>query len=228
MLTASGGEGGAYVRHPTAQLYSPPYLFRGGRPTVSYAPVTIGYGQSFKVHSPGAYDIDKVTLIRLSSVTHFFNMNQRLNTLAFVPSSDGELTITPLATANDAPPGHYMLFVVNLYGVPSEARIVQLGTATCAAQLSLSSGRGTFTGSCAVQVPVSVSAAANVGTDYRWYVDGQYKPLLDKATQINVTVDGTRPQAQVRVEASSICGGSPASAVTTADGTSAIPWRCFP
>ena len=59
-------------------------------------------------------------------------MNQRLNTLQFTQGA-GTLDITAPANANLAPPGHYMMFVVNSAGVPSVGAIVQFGSAAPAA-----------------------------------------------------------------------------------------------
>ena len=62
----------------------------------------------------------------LGSVTHAFDMNQRLNVLPFTAGS-GTLEITAPANANLAPPGHYWLFIVDANGVPSVASMVQVG-----------------------------------------------------------------------------------------------------
>jgi hypothetical protein len=115
----------------TAEIFSPPYLFNAdgtaaSRPVISSAPSTVGYGQSFTVQSTSASSIAKVTWIRLGSVTHAFNQNQRMNYLPFSVSGSGELTVTAPASANLAPPGHYMLFIVDGRGVPSVAKIVQI------------------------------------------------------------------------------------------------------
>ena len=59
-----------------AEIYSPPYLFKGARPTITSAPTSVAYGQSFFVETPDAAAISKVTMLRLSSVTHAFNMSQ--------------------------------------------------------------------------------------------------------------------------------------------------------
>ena len=71
-VLSSGGD-----NEPNAEVFSPPYLFQGARPVVTSVPSTISYGQSFFVTTPDAASIAAVTLIRLSSVTHSFNMNQR-------------------------------------------------------------------------------------------------------------------------------------------------------
>jgi hypothetical protein len=108
----------------TPEVYSPPYLFKGPRPVISSAPAAVGYGRQVPVQTT-ATDIAKVTLIRLGSVTHAFDENQRLNVLPFTPAS-GAVDVTTPANSNIAPPGHYLLFLVNALGVPSEGRIVQL------------------------------------------------------------------------------------------------------
>ena len=83
------------------------------------------YGQTFLIGTPDAANISQVTWIRLGSVTHSFNQSQRLNHLQFVQATGG-LNITAPANANIAPPGHYMLFLVNSNGVPSVARMIQI------------------------------------------------------------------------------------------------------
>jgi hypothetical protein len=64
-------------------------------------------------------------LIRTGAVTHFFDQNTRFVPVSFQQTSGG-LTLTAPATSNLAPPGYYMLFVVNSNGVPSIAPFVQL------------------------------------------------------------------------------------------------------
>jgi hypothetical protein len=118
--------------HINAQLFSPPYLFQGPRPTVQNAPANVSYGQAFDVAVPEANEITKVSWIRLASVTHSFDQNQRLNFLTFA-KGNGKLTITAPANANIAPPGHYMLFVLNEKGVPSEGQIIRIFSAVAPA-----------------------------------------------------------------------------------------------
>jgi Domain of unknown function (DUF1929) len=114
----------------TAELYSPPYLFTldgtaATRPAITSAPASVAYGQTFSVGTPNAADIAKVTWIRLSTVTHSTNMSQRLNYLSFTAGGT-TLSVTAPTSRNLAPPGHYMLFLVNQEGVPSVAKIVQI------------------------------------------------------------------------------------------------------
>jgi galactose oxidase len=114
--------------HRDAQIYSPPYLFRGGqRPAIGSAPDTVVYATDFDVVTAQASDIADVTWIRLSSVTHSFNQNQRINFLKFVRGVD-KLRVTPPANANACPPGHYMLFLIDKKGVPSIAKIMKISS----------------------------------------------------------------------------------------------------
>ena len=122
-VLSSGGDNEA-----NAEVFSPPDLFQGARPAVSSSPSTIAYGQSFFVGTPNATSIAAVTLVRLSSVTHAFNMNQRFLPLTFSQAAGG-LTVTGPTAAEIAPPGDYMLFLLNGSGVPSVAPIVRLTTA---------------------------------------------------------------------------------------------------
>ena len=111
--------------HADAQLYSPPYLSRGPRPASAGAPNEISYADSFDLQTAQADTIAKVTWIRLGSVTHSFDQNQRLNSLVF-KKLPGKLTITAPANAALCPPGHYMLFIVDDKGVPSLGHIMRI------------------------------------------------------------------------------------------------------
>jgi hypothetical protein len=103
-----------------AEIYSPPYLFKGTRPAITSAPVQIGYGGIMTVQTPDASRIASVVLIKLGSVTHAFNMDQRYVPLSFTAGASSLSVQTP-ANGNLAPPGHYMLFIVDTNGVPSVA-----------------------------------------------------------------------------------------------------------
>jgi hypothetical protein len=120
VLSAGGEFGGS-----SAEIYSPPYLFNGSRPTITSAPSSVAYGQSFFVGTPDATSISKVTLIALSSVTHGFNMGQRISRPWFSQATGG-LHVTAPSNPNTIPPGYYMLFLLNSNGVPSVANIVQI------------------------------------------------------------------------------------------------------
>ncbi|PYO70333.1 MAG: hypothetical protein DMD37_07600 [Gemmatimonadetes bacterium] len=123
--TGSGDATGA-VDELSYELYSPPYLFQGPRPTITGAvPGAVTYGQTVVLGTPDADAITKVTLIRFSSVTHAFDQGQRLVPLSFSPATAAVSIALPSSRAA-APPGPYLLFLVNGAGVPSEGRILLL------------------------------------------------------------------------------------------------------
>ena len=126
VLVAGGGRDFPEVDQPSGEIYSPPYLFKGPRPTIASAPTSIQYAAAFFVSTPDGGRTGAVSLVRLGTVTHAFNENQRFVPVTFQPSPGG-LTIQAPATANLAPPGHYMLFIVDTNGVPSQAAIVKVG-----------------------------------------------------------------------------------------------------
>jgi galactose oxidase len=115
-----------YPAQRNHEIFRPPYLFKGARPTVtSLSKTTVGYGETFTVTTAAAAQITKVRWIRLGSVTHAFDANQRANTLTFSRGS-GIVRVTTPSNARQAPPGHYLLFLLNRNGVPSTGRIVRV------------------------------------------------------------------------------------------------------
>ena len=124
VLMAGSGNDGPAVNQTRAELYSPPYLFKGARPTIADAPAVIQYGNAFTVQTPDAASIAAVALIRPGSVTHSFDEDQRFHNLEFTKGA-GTLNIQAPANGNLAPPGYYMLFILNSNGVPSIARFVR-------------------------------------------------------------------------------------------------------
>jgi hypothetical protein len=107
------------------ELFSPPYLFAGARPTVSSAPTVVTRGQTFFVGTPDAAVITHVTWVRLGSVTHGFNMSQGFSKSPTFTRVEGGLNVTPPPSSTELVPGYYMLFLLR-DGVPSVARIVRL------------------------------------------------------------------------------------------------------
>ena len=135
VLSSGSGEGGGVKfanSQRTAQIYSPPYLFNpdgtaAHRPPIASAPASLGYGQMIAVGSADAATVHRGTLIRLSSVTHAFNQSQLLYPLTFTATGATTLQAAGPPTANVAPAGPYMLFLINDAGVPSQARMITIG-----------------------------------------------------------------------------------------------------
>jgi Domain of unknown function (DUF1929)/Glyoxal oxidase N-terminus/PKD domain len=125
----SNPQRGTWDKH--IEIYSPAYLFNADgslatRPVITSAPLRIGYNSvAFTVQTPDALNIGSVVLVKPGSDTHAFDMEQRLLGLTFTAAS-GALTVNAPPNSNLAPPGYYLLFVLNRAGVPSVARFVQV------------------------------------------------------------------------------------------------------
>jgi hypothetical protein len=136
VLVAGGGRFNSASEptdQPSAEYYLPPYFFKGARPTITSAPSAVQFGQTISVQTPDAASIGSVVLMRIGSVTHNFNMSQNYVPLTFQVVSGGLNAQAP-ANGNTAPPGYYMLFIVNTNGVPSVSAIVNVSAGAGSAQ----------------------------------------------------------------------------------------------
>ena len=130
----AGGNPARGTYEPHMEIYTPPYLYNSSgtlatRPAISsLSSGVIGYGGAFQVQTPDAPNISTVVLMRNGAVTHAFNMDQRYVGLSFTVGS-GVLNVTGPPNGNVAPPGYYMLFILNSSGVPSMASMVQVSAA---------------------------------------------------------------------------------------------------
>jgi hypothetical protein len=118
------------VKTDTAEIWAPPYLFNADgspapRPAITSAPAGIAYGKPFTVGT--ADDVRRAVLVAPGADTHANDMSQRLVELATPQKVDGGVNLLAPGSANLAPPGYYMLFLLNAQGVPSTARFVAVG-----------------------------------------------------------------------------------------------------
>jgi hypothetical protein len=130
VLSGGGGAPGPQT-NLNIEIYYPPYLFTNSdafapRPMITSSPDRITYGQPFAVGVNSAAGIQRMTFIKTASVTHSFNFEQRFMELTFTPNAGGLSVQAPLSAAL-APPGNYLLFVIDRQGVPSVAKIVPIG-----------------------------------------------------------------------------------------------------
>ncbi|HZP30925.1 MAG TPA: galactose oxidase-like domain-containing protein [Acidimicrobiia bacterium] len=116
-----GGAGGDDDRQRTYEIFSPPYLFKGARPSIWAAPGSAGYGSAFTIGTPDASRITSVAITAPAGVTHNFDENNRFVPLSFSVVPGGLQVIAPPGPTY-APPGPYMLWIVDGNGVPSVAR----------------------------------------------------------------------------------------------------------
>ncbi|MBV9563864.1 MAG: DUF1929 domain-containing protein, partial [Bradyrhizobium sp.] len=131
VLSAGGGEynpNGNPIRaedvHTSAQIFNPPYLFRGARPIIDGAPVQAEYGTDVVIRCSGAPPL-RATLVKPGSVTHSLDTNQRCVELKLATNGK-QATLTLPANSAICPPGFYMMFLLSAEGVPSVAHFIRL------------------------------------------------------------------------------------------------------
>lgn len=107
-----------------AQVYSPPYLFKGTRPQITSAPSAVNPGETFSItaNTPG---IVSVVLVAPGAVTHGNDMHQRFIKLQSQANGPNLQVVIP-ASSSLVPPGYYMLFIVDSMGIPSVAKFVHV------------------------------------------------------------------------------------------------------
>src|SRR5664279_5226312 len=108
------------------EVYSPPYLFAGPRPVIAGVAPEWTYGQTVAISSPQAGAIKWVSIVRNGVTTHAFENSQRLVDLDIAGQAGGTITARVPAQSTMAPPGWYMLFLVDTAGVPSVSSWVHL------------------------------------------------------------------------------------------------------
>jgi hypothetical protein len=111
-----------YTAH---ERFFPDYFDRI-RPVISGAPATINYAGTFTINTPTPPDISEVVLLRAGAVTHGFNMSQRGIECVIAARGAGTLDVETPPSVNHAPPGWYLLFILDSDRVPSEGRWIRL------------------------------------------------------------------------------------------------------
>src|ERR1700688_2107313 len=225
---------------PSIEIYSPPYLFNpdgtpATRPVItSVTPAVIGYGTSFQVQTPDEANISSVVLMKNGAVTHAFDMDQRLVGLTFTQGS-GVLNVTGPPTGNIAPPGFYMIFLINSSGVPSVAKFVQVSAAPTDIPPSgaITSPTTDITIALGQSVNFAGSGAAQSGTisGYSWSIRGASPPTssLQNPGLVTFPALGTYTAALTVTDSAGVTDPSPKTRTITVSSnspptvTSAIP-----
>jgi Domain of unknown function (DUF1929)/Bacterial Ig domain/Fibronectin type III domain len=155
------------------EIFKPDY-FSSTRPTISGTPTVGNYGQSITIPTPDAASITRVSLVRLAASTHHYDANVRLVWLQITARTSSSITVSAPINANLAPPGYYMIHVLNgsTALVPSVARIIQIpGTG----------GGGTTTPPAQV-AGLTATATSSTQINLAWTAN----PTADNVTQYNV------------------------------------------
>ncbi|KAH7407041.1 galactose oxidase-like protein precursor [Phaeosphaeria sp. MPI-PUGE-AT-0046c] len=120
------------VDHADGQIFSPPYLFNADgseakRPTIAYLGATsVKVGGRLAVNMEGSAKDLKYSLVRIGSVTHSVNSDQRRIPLTNVSVSNARATVTLPDDSGVLIPGSYYLFAMNAQGVPSIGQTVKV------------------------------------------------------------------------------------------------------
>jgi YVTN family beta-propeller protein len=131
VLVLGGGAPGPQ-NNTNVELYFPPYLFGANgtlapRLAITSAPTVTDIGRTFNVDLAGG-SAARVVMVKTGSVTHSWNMEQRFVELTFQQNGN-RLAVQAPTRAADAPPGFYLLFVIDANGVPSVAKTVRVNVA---------------------------------------------------------------------------------------------------
>lgn len=121
------------------EIYTPPYLTRGARPSVALGQKQWSHGGTYLLDLLDATvssQIGSVMLVACGSTTHSVEFAQRIVELSVTRVGDRQLRLVAPPTSSVAPPGGYMLFAMSTNSVPSMAQMVRLTGADTLASVS--------------------------------------------------------------------------------------------
>jgi Galactose oxidase-like, Early set domain/Bacterial Ig domain len=203
-----------------AEIFSPPYLFQAdgtlaARPVIDGAPTSTSYGAPMEIATGNPASIRKVALVRLGAVTHSDNMEQRYIPLSFTAGATS-LTATAAASATVAPPGLYMLFIIDANGVPSVARMVSVqGNLPPTILLTQPTDGATFTPPATVNLSATASDDDGTVTKVEFF-NGAAKLGEDTAAPYTFTWSGVAAGTYtLTARATDDVGGATTSAAST-------------
>lgn len=108
------------------ELFKPWYFFESSRAEITNLPDKIRHNEIFKIRYSHNKTITNVIIIRPSSVTHSINTEQRLVELELLSISINELEIKSPPNGLIAPPGYYMLFLIDEEKIPSTSKYLHI------------------------------------------------------------------------------------------------------
>ncbi|MBK8259618.1 MAG: DUF1929 domain-containing protein [Polyangiaceae bacterium] len=128
-LTSVGPDGGPseppkYRKELRIEIFAPDYVTDPKRPVLTYAPGNFLLGETFQVKTPDAASITKVRILRAGSTTHGFNADQRCVELKVTAVDSTTLNVEAPLKAEVAPPGDYLLFLIDNENRPSIGQFI--------------------------------------------------------------------------------------------------------
>jgi hypothetical protein len=115
----------AQTKEIRVEIFNPWYTSET-RPTISSNPTGGAYGGTITIPTPNAADIAKVSFVRVSATTHHYNSDQRLIWLQIVSKTSSSVTVKAPINSKLAPPGYYLVHVLNGTGVPSIGTFIKI------------------------------------------------------------------------------------------------------
>ena len=115
----------ALAKEIRVEIFNPWYTSET-RPTISGDPTGGAYGDTITIPTPNAADVTKVSLVRVSATTHHYNTDQRLIWLQIESKTGSSVTARAPINNRLAPPGYYLVHVLNSAGVPSVGRFIRI------------------------------------------------------------------------------------------------------
>ena len=113
------------TRELRTEIFSPGYVSET-RPSISGSISGGLYGGTITIPTPDAAKISKVSLIKVSSTTHHYNTDQRLIWLQKTSSNASSITVKSPINSKIAPPGYYLIHILNGAGVPSKGKFIKI------------------------------------------------------------------------------------------------------
>lgn len=107
------------------EIYSPDYISET-RPSIPSSLPDAQYGGTIQILTADASSIAKISLVKVSSTTHHYNTDQRLIWLQIQDSTSSSVTAKAPINSKLAPPGYYMLHIINNQGIPSKGAMIRI------------------------------------------------------------------------------------------------------
>jgi PKD repeat protein len=225
-MGSNPGNRGSY--EPATEIYTPAYLYdpndhfiTTNRPHITALSFSgpVRYNTAFQVSYGSTSAISSAVLVRPGSSTHASNMDQRLIGLCGATSpcsaSNSTLNLTTPPNGNIAPPGYYMLFLLDSAGVPSVAKFIELTPYSTVAP------RGTI-GSPTANVTITAGGTVNfsastTGVAYSWVFPGGTPATSPAQNPGNVTFStpGTYKASLTVIDSSGNSDPSPPTSTIT-------------
>jgi hypothetical protein len=188
VLAAGGGHDPGQVDFYSGEIYSPPYLFNGPRPTITSAPASAALGAQLAIQTPNAANIAKVSLNALGAITHQFNDDANYQELPFTKGA-GSVTATLPTNGNILQPGDYFLTIVDTNGIPSTSNILHVSGS------SLTVTNGEVTGVDGTDATISWTTSQPATSYVQYGLTEAYGSSTAPTTQTTQALSGLLPNS---------------------------------